>query len=91
MRKQHACLIALALVVATAACRRSGESVESSQGVATSTTAVARGPSVGEWTTAKVARDWSFPRDHAAHDDHWMEWWYYTGNVKSKSGRRFGF
>lgn len=91
MRKQYACLIAVALVVATAACRRSGERVEISERVATSTTAVARGPSVGEWTTAKAARDWSFPRDHAAHDDHWMEWWYYTGNLKSKSGRRFGF
>lgn len=91
MLKQYACLIALALLVASAACRRSGENVESSESVATSTTAVARGPSVGEWTTASGARDWAFPRDHAAHTDHWMEWWYYTGNLESKSGRKFGF
>ncbi|HVF91022.1 MAG TPA: lipocalin-like domain-containing protein, partial [Blastocatellia bacterium] len=33
----------------------------------------------------------SFPRDHAAHEPYRIEWWYYTGNLQSKSGRRFGF
>jgi predicted secreted hydrolase len=33
----------------------------------------------------------SFPRDHAAHPDNKIEWWYYTGNVKTAEGRRFGF
>jgi len=33
----------------------------------------------------------SFPRDHAAHPDFKIEWWYYTGNVTTADGRRFGY
>jgi len=32
-----------------------------------------------------------FPRDLGAHDDYQTEWWYYTGNLESASGRRFGY
>ena len=32
-----------------------------------------------------------FPRDRGAHDDYQTEWWYYTGNLATKEGRRFGF
>ena len=34
---------------------------------------------------------YKFPRDHFNHADFRTEWWYYTGNVKSADGRRFGF
>jgi predicted secreted hydrolase len=34
---------------------------------------------------------YAFPRDHFNHPDFRTEWWYYTGNVKSADGRRFGF
>jgi predicted secreted hydrolase len=33
----------------------------------------------------------SFPRDHGSHGAFQTEWWYYTGHLKSKSGRRFGY
>jgi len=33
----------------------------------------------------------AFPRDHAAHPDYRSEWWYFTGNLESPDGRRFGF
>ncbi len=36
-------------------------------------------------------RDWHFPQDFGAHPDFQTEWWYYTGNVQTESGRRFGF
>jgi predicted secreted hydrolase len=32
-----------------------------------------------------------FPRDHGPHDDYKVEWWYYTGNLKTEEGRRLGF
>jgi len=32
-----------------------------------------------------------FPRDHFNHPDFQTEWWYYTGNVRTAQGRRFGF
>src|SRR4029077_17699900 len=34
---------------------------------------------------------YTFPRDHFDHPDFQTEWWYYTGNVKSVDGHRFGF
>ena len=35
--------------------------------------------------------DWQFPRDHGAHPAFQTEWWYYTGNLATDVGRRFGF
>lgn len=32
-----------------------------------------------------------FPRDHFAHPAFEIEWWYYTGNLTTQGGRRFGF
>ncbi len=32
-----------------------------------------------------------FPRDHGAHPDAAMEWWYYTGHLTGPGGREYGF
>ncbi len=40
---------------------------------------------------ADRVRDFVFPRDYAAHPDFQTEWWYYTGNLATADGRRFGF
>ncbi|MGD9334725.1 MAG: lipocalin-like domain-containing protein [Desulfobacterales bacterium] len=32
-----------------------------------------------------------FPEDHASHPEYRTEWWYYTGNLKSTAGNRYGF
>jgi predicted secreted hydrolase len=32
-----------------------------------------------------------FPRDHGAHPDAAMEWWYYTGHLTDPKGREYGF
>jgi predicted secreted hydrolase len=37
------------------------------------------------------ARDFIFPQDHGPHPSFRNEWWYLTGNLDDKSGRRFGF
>jgi predicted secreted hydrolase len=34
---------------------------------------------------------YQFPRDYFNHEDFQTEWWYYTGNVTSADGRRFGY
>src|ERR1700682_2550424 len=34
---------------------------------------------------------YEFPRDHFNHPDFQTEWWYYTGNLHTTEGRRFGF
>ena len=36
-------------------------------------------------------RAFELPRDHGPHPDFQTEWWYYTGNLRSADGRRFGF
>jgi predicted secreted hydrolase len=43
------------------------------------------------WRAAAPGYPWSFPRDHAAHPDFRIEWWYYTGNLDAVDGRRFGY
>jgi predicted secreted hydrolase len=43
------------------------------------------------WKDATAGYTYMFPRDHASHPDYKIEWWYYTGNVKAKDGRRFGY
>lgn len=35
--------------------------------------------------------DWRFPRDFGAHNEFQTEWWYYTGNLATDDGRRFGY
>jgi predicted secreted hydrolase len=44
-----------------------------------------------EWRAAMPGYKYEFPRDHFAHPDFQTEWWYYTGNVFTPEGRRFGF
>jgi predicted secreted hydrolase len=40
---------------------------------------------------ALSVRDFSFPRDHGPHPRFRNEWWYWTGNLETASGRHFGF
>jgi predicted secreted hydrolase len=43
------------------------------------------------WREASAGYRFQFPRDHASHPDYKLEWWYYTGNVQTRDGRRFGY
>ena len=43
------------------------------------------------WQTARPGYRYAFPRDHFSHPDYQTEWWYYTGNVRSTGGHRYGF
>lgn len=36
-------------------------------------------------------RDFRFPDDHGAHPRFRNEWWYFTGNLRTATGRRFGY
>lgn len=33
----------------------------------------------------------TFPADHAAHPDYRTEWWYYTGHLRTTTGKRYGY
>jgi predicted secreted hydrolase len=43
------------------------------------------------WREALPGYHYEFPRDHFEHPDFRTEWWYYTGNVRTADGARFGF
>lgn len=32
-----------------------------------------------------------FPNDFGSHNDYLTEWWYYTGNLQTKDGHKFGY
>jgi predicted secreted hydrolase len=48
-------------------------------------------PAVTAWREAAPGYRFEFPRDHASHPEFKLEWWYYTGNVQTPEGRRFGY
>ena len=35
--------------------------------------------------------DLKFPQDLGPHDEYQTEWWYYTGNLETETGRDFGY
>ena len=43
------------------------------------------------WRLALPGWDCQFPRDHFSHPEFKTEWWYFTGNLRDSSGRRFGY
>jgi predicted secreted hydrolase len=46
---------------------------------------------IQEFRPATPGYQYVFPRDHGSHDDFRTEWWYYTGHLTAKNGRRFGY
>jgi len=44
-----------------------------------------------DWRFADSSFVVELPRDHAAHPDYRIEWWYYTGHVEAEGGRQFGY
>jgi predicted secreted hydrolase len=46
--------------------------------------------SVEGFAEAKPANEMVFPRDHGAHPDYRIEWWYLTANLEDANGRLYG-
>ncbi len=46
---------------------------------------------MAQYRVALPGYRYKFPQDYFNHPDFQTEWWYYTGNVKSADGHRFGF
>jgi predicted secreted hydrolase len=47
--------------------------------------------SAAAWKIAEPGRAIVLPDDHVSHPDYKIEWWYYTGNLDTRDGRRFGY
>lgn len=50
-----------------------------------------RGGDARGYARAVTPREFRFPADHGPHPEFRTEWWYYTGNLSTREGRRFGF
>ncbi len=48
-------------------------------------------PSAAGFDRAVHKRRFSFPADHRPHPGFRNEWWYFTGNLQTAEGRRFGY
>jgi predicted secreted hydrolase len=44
-----------------------------------------------DWKTSERGWRYEFPRDHHLHPEFKTEWWYFTGNLATSNGRRFGY
>lgn len=44
-----------------------------------------------EWKRVEPDIELAFPADHGAHSGYKIEWWYITGQLVARDGRRFGF
>jgi predicted secreted hydrolase len=55
------------------------------------TLAVLASPADFPYRPALPGYRYAFPRDYFEHPDFRTEWWYYTGNLGSAEGKRFGF
>jgi predicted secreted hydrolase len=45
----------------------------------------------GRFKTLDPKQQILFPRDHGSHDDARVEWWYVTGQLDTRSGKRLGY
>jgi predicted secreted hydrolase len=48
-------------------------------------------PMFAQYKPALPGYHYEFPRDYFNHPDYQTEWWYYTGNLQSDGGHKFGF
>ena len=44
-----------------------------------------------DWSVARPGWSYRFPADHGNHPDFKTEWWYFTGNVATAEGEKFGY
>jgi predicted secreted hydrolase len=48
-------------------------------------------PADAGFARATQPRAFVFPQDHGPHPEYAAEWWYFTGNLTSAEGQRFGY
>lgn len=80
-------LLSLAAGLCLLACRDHPSQTQTSLSVAETL----RGTNDTGYVKAVEPREFHFPADHGPHPEFRTEWWYYTGNLESREGRRFGF
>ena len=86
------CTVLVGIAVVAAFWLRGARAPASGRIAATiSVTSALGADDVRGYTRAAAPHDFVFPPDHGPHPDFRTEWWYYTGNLRTRDGRHFGF
>ncbi len=77
------------LALAAAGCAGGG-GAEGVRATLSASAVLGGGDTVG-FARAAAPRTFHFPGDHGPHPGFRNEWWYFTGNLVARGGRRFGY
>src|SRR4051794_3098932 len=81
-------ILLIGLVVAACSSTATPAAVPASQVSAIEAVGGARSSGFARVT---APREFVFPQDHGPHQEYAIEWWYYTGNLNTDSGRHLGY
>ncbi len=84
-------IIVLAVVVLLTALLFLPKRKGAEQGQVVSVTEALGGTPEGEFARAEAPHRFTFPEDHGPHPGFRTEWWYFTGNLTTAQGQRFGY
>lgn len=83
-------LIVAALINMIAGCDRNEKQLTENR-TQISVSKIMGNQSAAGFEQALAPQSFNFPQDHGPHPGFGTEWWYFTGNMLSESGDRFGF
>ncbi|GFO53941.1 carotenoid 1,2-hydratase [Geomonas sp. Red276] len=84
-------LLSLAVLLSLFEVRRQGRGGRREAPAALSVAKVLGGAPAAGFSRALTPRTFTFPADHGPHPGFRNEWWYFTGNLRSPDGHRFGY
>jgi predicted secreted hydrolase len=91
MARRILVLLALLLILGAGASFLARPDEPRSPRAALSVAGALRAADTSGYARALQPREFHFPADHGPHPEFRTEWWYFTGNLETAAGRRFGF
>lgn len=90
IRQSLWCGAAVVVAALVGSCQREAASPRAAGAIGVAAAMGGSDAELAGFARATARPELRFPRDHGAHPEFRTEWWYWTGNLRSESGRRFG-
>jgi predicted secreted hydrolase len=87
----HLLLLWLAMLAVLTILAGCGGTTQEPAGASLSVVEAMRSQQDATFATVTEPRRFVFPQDHGPHPEYRIEWWYYTGNLETDTGRHFGY